>query len=72
MAAVSGGMWVGAIANDVDNLKEEKSEVKQMREEVKKNTVTLATLSATQKAILKAQDNQDKKLDKILDKLDND
>ncbi len=70
IAAISGGITLGALANDVERLKEDQSEVKEIRKEVKKNTVALASLSATQTAMLKAQEKQDVKLDRILDKLD--
>lgn len=70
IAAVSGGIWVGAIASDVEHLQKDESKVEEIAKEVKANSVKLAAVAATQQAVLKAQEKQDKKLDKILDKLD--
>ncbi len=68
--AASGGVWVGAIASDVDTLKDEKAKITQIEKDVKENTVTLARVATNQEHLLVEQDKQDKKLDKILDKLE--
>lgn len=68
--ALGGGMYVGALANEVDTLKEEKQKVEEIQEEVKENTVAVARVEVRQEAILRAQVVQDKKLDKILEKLE--
>lgn len=69
-SAVAGGMWVGAIANEVDTLKEEKAKVTAIQENVQENSITLAEVQAKQEAMAKTQEKQDKKLDRILDKLE--
>jgi len=66
----TGGVWIGAIASDVDTLKEEADKVEQIAAEVKENTETLIAVSTTQTYIIVEQAKQDKKLDKILDKLE--
>lgn len=69
-AAISGGTWVGAIASDVDTLKEEKEKVEEIQTTVNENTVAVARVEVRQEAILRAQIMQDKKLDKIIEKLE--
>jgi DNA-binding FadR family transcriptional regulator len=68
--ALGGGMYVGALANDVETLKKEKDKIEQVQEDVTSNKVALASVSATQTYILRKQTEQDKKLDKILEKLE--
>ena len=68
--AASGGVWVGAIASDVDTLKEDKQKIEKIEDEVKQNTVKLTEVATNQEHLLAEVDKQDKKLDKILDKLE--
>lgn len=68
--AVGGGMWMGALATDVETLKEEKSKVEQIEDVVNNNTVALKGVTTTQGYIITEQAKQDKKLDKILQKLE--
>lgn len=68
--ALGGGMYVGALASDVETLKEEKEKVTQIQKDVQANTVVLAGMTVQQAAIIKEQAKQDKKLDRILDKLE--
>ncbi len=69
-ASLGGGMFVGALANDVENLKEEKDKIEQVQEEVKQNSIALATVATAQSYIIRQQTVQDKKLDAILEKLE--
>lgn len=68
--AIGGGMYVGALASDVDTLKEEKQKVEQIEDEVKQNTETLIGVVVTQGYIITAQNKQDLKLDRIIQKLE--
>ena len=68
--AVSGGTWVGAIANEVDGLKEDKAAVEETQKKVEDIDKTLTAVVTTQTFIMKKQSEQDKKLDKILEKLE--
>jgi hypothetical protein len=68
--ALGGGMYVGALANEVESLAQEKEKTTEIQKEVKQNTVAVARVEVRQEAILRAQVQQDKKLDKILDKLE--
>lgn len=70
VTCLGGGMYVGALASDVETLKDEADKVDQIAEEVKENTETLIAVTTTQTYIIAAQAKQDIKLDKILDKLE--
>lgn len=68
--ALGGGMYVGALAQEVETLAQEKEKVAEIQREVKENSETLAVVETRQEFMLIEQAKQDKKLDKILDKLE--
>lgn len=68
--AVGGGIKYGALAEEVESLAQEKEKVTEIQKEVKENTVAVARVEVRQEAILRSQAAQDKKLDKIIDKLE--
>lgn len=68
--ALGGGMYVGALANEVDSLKDEKEKVEEIQKDVSEMKSTLTEVQTTQKFVLQEQTKQDKKLDKILEKLE--
>ena len=63
-------MYMGALANDVDTLKSESTKVEEIQEEVSENAVKLARVEVRQEAVIREQAKQDKKLDRILNKLE--
>jgi hypothetical protein len=70
--ALSGGMYMGSLAQEVEQVKKDVEKVEEIQRDVTTIKVTQAGLIASQAAILRAQDTQDKKLDKILEKLEED
>ena len=68
--ALGGGMYVGALANDVNTLKQEKDKVELVQRKVQENSEALVAVQTKQSFMLAAQVKQDKKLDKILEKLE--
>ena len=67
---LAGGTWVGAIASDVEALQDETAKIEEVQKEVSEINRTLTEVQTTQKFVLKEQTKQDKKLDKILEKLE--
>ena len=69
-AAIAGGVRFGALAEEVENFDRERNKVAEVQKEVQENSETLAAVVARQGLMLQAQERQDKKLDRILDKLE--
>lgn len=67
---LSGGMYVGSMAQEVEQLKKDVTEIEKIREDVTTIKVTQATLIAQQSAALIRQATQQETLNKILEKLE--
>lgn len=68
--ALGGGMWMGSLAQEVENVKEDVAKVEEIQKDVTTIKVTQATLIAQQAAAMIRQAEQDRKLDRIIEKLE--
>lgn len=69
-ASIGGGIYVGAIANEVQTLEEEVKKVEDVQQDLHDVEVKLTAVITRQEFMLQEQAKQDKKLDKIIDKLE--
>lgn len=67
---LAGGRWVGALDNEVEDLKEETDKIEEVQKEVQEISKSMTEVQTTQRFVLQEQSKQDKKLDKILEKLE--
>jgi ACT domain-containing protein len=68
--AASGGMWMGSLAQEVEDIKEDVTKIEKIEEDVTDIKVTQAAMIAQAAAIMREQAQQDKKLDRIIEKLE--
>lgn len=68
--AASGGMWMGTLAQEVAEVRKDVTQIEQIEEDITSIKVAQATIVAQQAAALIRQAQQDKKLDRIITKLE--